>query len=107
MADAIRANAGDYMMPDLQRIGGVTGWLHAAALTEAAGINMPSHLFPEVLCHLLAVTPTRHWLEYVNWAEPVLAEPLEVKNGYALIPDRPGTGVEWNEEGVSPYQVEL
>ena len=107
MADAIRANAGDYMMPDLQRIGGVTGWLRAAALTEAAGIDMSSHLFPEVSCHLLAVTPTRHWLEYVNWAEPVLAEPLELKNGHALIPDRPGTGVEWNEEAVSRYQVEL
>ncbi len=107
MADAIAARAADYMMPDLQRIGGVTGWLSAAALAEAAGIEMSSHLFPEVSCHLLAVTPTRHWLEYVDWAAPILAEPLRIEDGHALIPDAPGTGVAWNEDAVAKYAMEL
>ena len=107
MADAIAAKAADYMMPDLQRIGGVTGWLRAAALAEAAGIEVSSHIFPEVSAHLLAVTPTRHWLEYVDWAAPILAEPLRIENGHALIPDTPGTGVAWNEDAVAKYQVEL
>ncbi|MDP6350728.1 MAG: enolase C-terminal domain-like protein [Alphaproteobacteria bacterium] len=107
MAEAIAARAGDYMMPDLQRIGGVTGWLRAAALAEAAGIEMSSHLFPEVSSHLLAVTPTRHWLEYVNWAAPILAEPLKIEDGQALIPDRPGTGVAWNEDAVAKYALAL
>ena len=62
------AGACDYVMPDLERIGGVTGWLRAAALAPAHGIEMSSHLFPEVSAHLLAVTPTCHWLEYVDWA---------------------------------------
>ena len=106
MADAIAAGAGDYMMPDLERIGGVTGWLRAAALAEAAEIEMSSHLFPEVSCHLLAVTPTAHWLEYMDWAAPVLAEPLQIQRGHALIPDRPGTGVAWNEDAVAGYAVE-
>lgn len=107
MAEAIAARAADYMMPDLQRIGGVTGWLAAAALADAAGIEMSSHLFPEVSCHLLAVTPTRHWLEYVDWAAPVLAEPLRIADGHALIPDGPGTGVAWNEDAVAKYAMEL
>jgi mandelate racemase len=107
MADAIAAEAGDYMMPDLQRIGGVTGWLRAAALAEAAGIEMSSHLFPEVSCHLMAVTPTRHWLEYVDWAAPVLADPLRIERGHALIPEVPGTGVTWNEDAVAKFEVEI
>lgn len=64
MAEAIAARAADYMMPDVGRIGGVTGWLRAAALAEAAGIEMSSHLYPEISSHLLAVTstgPRRSW----------------------------------------------
>jgi mandelate racemase len=63
MATSLAANASDYVMPDLERIGGVSGWQHAASLAAAAGIEMSSHLFPEVSAHLLAGTPTCHWLE--------------------------------------------
>jgi mandelate racemase len=64
---------------------------------------MSSHLFPEISCHLLAVTPTRHWLEYVDWAAPVLAQPLEVKDSCVTIPSTPGTGVVWDEKAVKKY----
>ncbi|MDH3597966.1 MAG: hypothetical protein OEU09_11680 [Rhodospirillales bacterium] len=107
MAEAIAARAADYMMPDLERIGGVTGWLRAAALAEAANIELSSHIFPEVSCHLLAVTPTRHLLEYVDWAAPILADPLRVENGQVEIPDVPGTGIAWNEDAVAKFAVEL
>ena len=103
MADAIAARSLDYVMPDVQRIGGVTGWLRAAALAQAHDIEMSSHLFPEYSCHLLAVTPTCHWLEYVDWAAPVLTEPVQVKDGNVLIPDRPGSGIAWNEEAVRRF----
>jgi mandelate racemase len=105
MAAALAANACDYVMPDLQRIGGVTGWLRAAALADAAGIEMSSHLFPEVSAHLLAVTPTAHWLEYMDWADPILAEPLAIKDSMAIIPDRPGHGMQWDEAAVKRYEV--
>jgi mandelate racemase len=87
-------------MPDAERIGGVTGWMRAAALAQAAGMEMSSHLFPEASSHLLAVTPTCHWLEYVDWANPVLAEPLELKDGCAVVPQRPGLGLRWDEKAV-------
>jgi mandelate racemase len=102
---ALEAKAMDYVMPDLQRIGGVTGWLRAAAITHAYGMDMSSHLFPEYSAHLLAVTPTAHWLEYMDWAVPIVAEPIQVKDGYALIPDRPGSGITWNEDAVKRYAV--
>jgi len=102
MAQALAAGACDYVMPDAQRIGGVTGWMRAAALAQGAGLEMSSHLFPEVSCHLLAVTPTAHWLEYVDWADPVLQEPLTVKDGLVSIPEKP---MLWNEEAVRRYTL--
>ena len=106
MQKAISAQAADYHMPDVQRIGGVTGWLRAAALAHAHDIDMSSHLFPEISRHLLAVTPTCHWLEYMDWADAVLAEPVRIENGYATIPDQPGVGIAWDEDAVKKYLVD-
>jgi mandelate racemase len=105
MAEAIRARACDYVMPDLERIGGVTGWQRAAALASAHGLEMSSHLFPEVSAHLLAVTPTCHWLEYVDWADAILAEPLRIAGGEATVSSRPGAGLAWNEDAVRRYRI--
>ena len=103
MARAIALRSLDFVMPDVQRIGGVSGWLRAAALAHAHGIDMSSHLFPEFSVHLLGVTPTCHWLEYMDWAAPLLQEPLKVKDGVAQIPDRPGAGIVWDEDAVKRY----
>jgi mandelate racemase len=106
MRDSLDLGASDLVMPDLQRIGGVSGWLRAAALAHSAGVEMSSHLFPEASAHLLSVTPTRHWLEYVDWASPVLREPPAVVDGHVVVPDRPGTGLEWDEEAVERFRFD-
>ena len=106
MERALAAHACDYVMPDLERIGGVTGWQRAGALARSSGIQMSSHLYPEVSAHLLAVTPTAHWLEYVDWANAVLAEPLRIVDGHAVIPDRPGNGLAWNDTAVRKYRMQ-
>ncbi len=106
MAAAIGEGAADYVMPDLARIGGVTGWMRAAALADAAGLEMSSHLYPEVSAQLLAVTPTAHFLEYVDWANPILARPLEIADGKALPGAAPGVGLDWKEEAVARFAVE-
>jgi mandelate racemase len=105
MAAAIAAAACDYVMPDLERIGGVTGWQRAAGLAAAHRIEMSSHLFPEVSAQLLAATPTCHWLEWVDWAEKILAEPLRIVDGHAVVPDRPGNGLVWNKKAVEKYRM--
>jgi mandelate racemase len=105
MAQALAAGACDYVMPDAERIGGVTGWMRAAALAQGAGIEMSSHLFPEVSGHLLAATPTCHWLEYVDWANPILKEPVTLKDGHVVMPETPGIGVSWDEQAVERYKV--
>jgi mandelate racemase len=96
---AVLAGAGDYMMPDLMRIGGVSGWLRAAAITSAAGIPMSTHLYPEIASHLMRVTDTAHWLEWQDWSDPILSEPFQLKDGHLMVPDKPGQGIEWKREG--------
>jgi mandelate racemase len=105
MAVALAAGAADYVMPDLDRIGGVTGWLRAAALAATHRIAMSSHLFAEVSAHLLAATPTAHFLEYMDWADKILAEPLEIVDGFAVVPQRPGNGLTWDAKAVEKYRT--
>jgi mandelate racemase len=66
---------------------------------------MSSHLYPEVSVHLLAATPTAHWLEYVDWANAFLQEPLRIEDGYAIPSNRPGNGLEWDTALVKRFAV--
>jgi mandelate racemase len=100
MAEALGAGACDHVMPDVSRIGGVTGWMQAAGIAAAHRVEMSSHLMPELSAHLLAATATGHWLEWVDWAEPILEEPLRIQDGLAHVPDRPGFGLTWRPEAV-------
>jgi mandelate racemase len=98
---SVDARASDLLMPDVMKIGGVTGWLRAAAIAAARGIPVSNHLWPEISAQLLSVTPTAHWLEYADWWNPVIAEPLEIEKGLTSTAAAIGTGVEWNENAVS------
>ncbi|HSD20112.1 MAG TPA: enolase C-terminal domain-like protein [Anaeromyxobacter sp.] len=100
MVEALGAAACDHVMPDAARIGGVTGWIQAAGIAAAHRIEMSSHLLPELSAHLLAATPTCHYLEYVDWADAILEEPLKIEDGFAHVPDRPGIGLKWRLEAV-------
>ncbi len=103
MQHAIAAGASDYVMLDAMKIGGVTGWLAGAALADAHGLRVSTHLWPEVSAHLLAVTPTAHWLEYADWWNPILREPLQVVNGMAQPSAAVGCGIEWDETAVGRF----
>jgi mandelate racemase len=105
MKIAIEQRAADYVMPDLERIGGVTGWRQAADLAAVNRIAMSSHLFPEVSAHLLAATPTCHFLEYVDWANVLVQEPLMIADGQAIVPPRPGHGMVWDRQAVERYRM--
>ena len=102
---ALQAQACDYVMPDFMRIGGVTGWLRAVAIAGAAGVPVSTHLYPEVAAHVMRVTETAHWLEWQNWADPILQQPYTVTGGQLHIPDTPGVGLEWDEAAVAAYSV--
>jgi len=103
MHEAVTVQACDYVMPDLMRIGGVSGWLRAAPIAAAGGIRVSTHLYPEVAAHLMRITETAHWLEWQDWADPILKEPFAVADGRIEIPNRPGSGIEWDEAAVKRY----
>jgi len=103
MRHALDARASDYVMPEVMKMYGVTGWRRAAALAEAQGVPISTHLWPEISAQLLSATPLAHWLEYANWWNPIVAEPLHVERGMALPSEAPGSGVAWNEPAVAKY----
>ena len=104
---ALQKKACDFVMPDFMRIGGVTGWLRAAAIAGAAGIPVSTHLYPEVAAHVMRVTETAHWLEWQDWADPILLKPYDIKDGFLHIPNVPGVGLEWNEDAITGNAVRL
>jgi mandelate racemase len=106
MRAALAARAMDLVMPDAQFIRGVTGWLEAAALARMAGMGISSHTFVEASTHLLCAAPTADWLEHMDVAGGLLAEPFPQVDGRFMPPDRPGIGMEWDEEKVARYRVE-
>ena len=103
-AEAIAASASDFIMPDLMKVGGITGWLNVAGQADAASIPMSSHILPEASAHMLAVTPTAHWLEVLDFAGSILANPIKIEAG-TLTARGPGLGIEWNEAAISKYQL--
>lgn len=105
MQHAIDAEASDYMMPDVMKIGGVSGWLRAADLAQSRNILLSNHLWPEISTQLLSLTPTAHWLEYADWWNPILNQPLQVKDGWVTAEGMLGTGVDWNEKAVKQFAV--
>jgi mandelate racemase len=97
---AIEAHASDYVMLDVMKIGGVTGWMRAASLAEIHGIPVSNHLWPEISWQLLCLTATVHWLEYADWWNVIVSKPLQIEGGMAMLRDAAGTGVDWNEDGI-------
>jgi L-alanine-DL-glutamate epimerase-like enolase superfamily enzyme len=101
--EAIEARAFDILMADLERVGGVTGWIRTAALAEAWNLPICSHLFPEASVHLVATAPTACFLEDMPWGVPLFQERLELVDGMVPVPDRPGLGFTWDEAAVRRF----
>ena len=101
---AISAGACDMMMPDLMKIGGITGWLSVMGMARAASMPVSSHLFIEASAHVLAVTPTCHWLEFMDFGSAILAQPYKIVDGQVTA-QGPGLGMEWNEDAAKRYAL--
>jgi mandelate racemase len=94
---SVEAGATDLVMPDVARIGGVTGFLRVAA----HGLPTSTHLYPEVSAHLLAAIPNAHYLEHLDKAGPILQEPVVAADGFVT----PGRPVEWDEAAVARFSM--
>ena len=104
MANAIAAGASDLAMVDIMKIGGVTGWMAAMAQAEAAALPLSNHTFIEPSAHLMAVSPTASWFEYLDIAGAVLTERVLPVDG-TVAARGPGLGLDWDEHAVARYAL--
>jgi L-alanine-DL-glutamate epimerase-like enolase superfamily enzyme len=109
--DLIASGAVDVVRCDATVVGGVREFMDTAALASARGLELSSHVHPSIHVHFGAALTNFHpgGLEYMDPASgldglhELLNEQLEIKDGNALVPDRPGLGLEWNWEAVARY----
>lgn len=95
----------DILMPDLQRMGGVTGFLKAATLCEAFHTPVSSHLFMEASCHLIASAPNGLTLEHMDWCQELFEERLSLVDGQVHLPGTPGIGLGLNRKALERFKV--
>jgi L-alanine-DL-glutamate epimerase-like enolase superfamily enzyme len=99
------ARAADILMPDLERMGGVTGYLKAVELCEAYQTPVSSHLFMEVCGHVLAAAPHGVILEHMDWWQELFDDRLAVVDGCVVLPDRPGLGVGLDRTALARFRA--
>lgn len=105
MARYLNARACRVLMPDLCRMGGVTGWRKAASLAMANGVAVSNHLYVQFGQHLQAATPNRTWIDTIDWLDPLFARPIRFENGYVVLPEEPGLGIPLDDAAIERFTV--
>lgn len=100
---SLRAGAGNLAMVDVMKMGGVSGWMKAAAIAEQFSRPLSSHLFLEISTQLLAVSPTAHWLEWMDIAGGIMIDEPRLEDGKAVPSELPGTGIRFDEEKIAHF----
>jgi L-alanine-DL-glutamate epimerase-like enolase superfamily enzyme len=107
MHEMLKRQSADVLMPDLQRMGGPTEFIKAAAIADGYNVPVSSHLFPEMSLPLLASIPNAIFLEYMPWCEPFYAERITLdSSGCAMVPERPGWGFAFDPAAVRRYRAD-
>ncbi|MBM3934317.1 MAG: mandelate racemase/muconate lactonizing enzyme family protein [SAR202 cluster bacterium] len=93
------------VMIDLLRVGGISPYMKVAHLAEAFNMPVVSHLAPEILCHAMAAIPNAITTEWMPWSLPLFKDVPRVENGEIVLPQKPGLGLEFDEETLARYRV--
>jgi L-alanine-DL-glutamate epimerase-like enolase superfamily enzyme len=101
----LEARAADVLMPDLQRMGGPSEFMRAAALCQAWHQPVSSHLFMEVSAHLLAAAPNALILEHMAWWQELFTEPLTVADGCVVLGEKPGIGLDLSQPALKRFRA--
>lgn len=101
----IEAGAADFYMPDLMRMGGITEMVKTVHLCDAHGVTVTPHLFMEHSIHIAASAPNVVWQEHQPWWEPILAEPVDFRDGVIHLSDRPGFGLAFDDAAVARFEL--
>lgn len=99
----LELKSADVLMPDLQRVGGVTEFMKVAHMADAHDVPVSSHLFPEMSLPVLAALGNATYLEYMPWFSPLYRERIEFRDGAAVVPERAGWGFSFDPKAVRSY----
>ena len=101
----IKSGGVTYPEPDAATVGGITPWLKVAELSRAHGLQVTSHGIHDIHVHLLAAVTNADYLEVHGFGlERFIEQPLQLNDGLAMAPDRPGHGVILDFEGLEMYR---
>jgi L-alanine-DL-glutamate epimerase-like enolase superfamily enzyme len=97
----LELRSADILMPDLQRVGGVSEFIRVGHMAESYDIPVSSHLFPETSLQVLGALANTIYLEYMPWFSKIYNETIKFAEGQAIVPERPGWGFTFNQDYVS------
>ena len=97
----LELRSADILMPDLQRVGGVSEFMRVGHMAESHDIAVSSHLFPETSLQVLGALSNAIFLEYMPWFSPLYNEALVFADGCAVVPERPGWGFTFNKDYIA------
>ena len=105
MRAMIEAKACDVLMPDLQRIGGLTEMRKVAHLAEAYNLPISTHVFTEQSLCIAGSVENCISVEHMPWYTPLFNEKISVVDGYIDIPERPGLGFTFDEKAIEKFLI--
>ena len=101
----LQMNSATVLMPDLHRVGGFSEMQRVAQMAKAKNAVISPHLFTEYSLQVVAGLSNTNYLEHVNWFAPLFENKLELKDGKAILPDRPGNGFPFSQRAIEKYRV--
>lgn len=105
--------AADLLQPDLGVLGGVTEWMRVARAAETFGVPVAPHWHANAHVHVAAAAPNCLAIEHFALEKEIYnferllksSTRLKVEGGHALVPDRPGVGIEFDQEMVRKFEL--
>jgi L-alanine-DL-glutamate epimerase-like enolase superfamily enzyme len=105
MRDMLNAGAVDILMPDLQRIGGLTEFKRVANLAAAYDVPITTHIFSEQSLSIAGSAPNCTYLEHMPWFAPLYHEKMDLSDGMLAMPGGPGLGFTFDPEAVERFRI--
>jgi L-alanine-DL-glutamate epimerase-like enolase superfamily enzyme len=105
MLGYLQARACRILMPDICRMGGVTGWKKAAAHAEAFHTPVSNHMYVEFGAHLQASIPNRTYTDTIDWLAPLFETRVRFEDGRIQLSDEPGIGLALNRKAIERHRV--